>query len=159
MKRSFFIVVAIVMVVAAGLAISALAQGHRRFGPDGWMLRHMTRKLNLTEAQQGKIKGILQTERVKIQPLMQQLRQNEQADNAAVSGTFDEAQARTFAGKQTQIMADLIVEKERTKSEIYAVLTPDQRTKALQLMQEREQRWQQHRQKHSQPQTQASPSR
>jgi Spy/CpxP family protein refolding chaperone len=159
MKRSFFIVVAIVMAVAAGLAISALAQGPGRFGPGGWMLRHMTRKLNLTEAQQSQIKGILQTERGKIQPLMQQLRQNEQAENAAVSGTFDEAQARTFAGKQSQIMADLIVEKERTKSEIYAVLTPYQRTKALQLMQEREQRWQQHWQKHSQAQTQATPSR
>jgi protein CpxP len=157
MKRSFFIVVAIVMAVAAGLAVSALAQGRGRFGPDGWMLRHMTRKLNLTEAQQSQIKGILQTERGKIQPLMQQLRQNQQAEDAAVNGNFDEAQARTFAGKQTQIMADLIVEKERTKSEIYAVLTPDQRAKALQLMQEREQRWQQHRQKKSQ--TQASSSR
>jgi Spy/CpxP family protein refolding chaperone len=159
MKRSFFIVVAIVMAVAAGLAVSALAQGHGRFGPDGWMLRHMTRKLNLTEAQQSQIKGILQSERGKIQPLMQQLRQNQQAEDAAVNGNFDEAQARTFAGKQTQIMANLIVEKERTKSEIYAVLTPDQRTKALQLMQEREQRWQRHRQKNSQSQTQVSPSR
>lgn len=158
MKRSFFIVVAIVMAVAAGLAVSALAQGRGRFGPDGRMLRHMTRKLNLTEAQQSQIKGILQTERGKIQPLTQQLRQNQKAEDAAVNGTFDEAQARTFAGKQTQIMADLIVEKQRMKSEIYAVLTPDQRTKALQLMQEREQRWQQHRQKNSQAQ-QASPSR
>jgi len=158
MKRSFFIFVAIVMAVAAGLAVSALAQGRGRFGPDGWMLRHMTRKLNLTEAQQSQIKGILQTERGKIQPLTQQLRQNQQAEDAAVNGTFDEAQARTFAGKQTQIMVDLIVEKQRMKSEIYAVLTPDQRTKALQLMQEREQRWQQHRQKNSQAQ-QASPSR
>jgi len=157
MKRSLFIVVVIMMAVAAGLAISALAQGRGRFGPDGWMLRHMTRKLNLTEAQQSQIKGILQTERGKIQPLMQQLRQNQQAEDAAVNGTFDETQARTFAGKQTQIMADLIVEKERTKSEIYAVLTPDQRSKALELMQEREQRWQQHRQKHSSAQKQATP--
>jgi Spy/CpxP family protein refolding chaperone len=39
-------------------------------------------------------------------------------------------------------MTDLIVEKERMRSQVYAVLTPEQRQKALQLMQER----QQHRQ-------------
>jgi Spy/CpxP family protein refolding chaperone len=73
---------------------------------------------------------------------MQQLRQNEQAEQASINGTFDENQARAFAGKQAQLTADLIVEKERMRSQVYAVLTPEQRQKALQLMQER----QQHRQ-------------
>ena len=71
---------------------------------------------------------------------MQQLRQNQQAEDANVNGSFDENQARTFANKQTQLMTDLIVEKERMRSQVYAVLTPEQRQKALQLMQERQQR-------------------
>ena len=87
---------------------------------------------------------------------MQQLRQNEQAQNAAITGDFNESQARAFAQKQTQIMNDLIVEKQRTKSQIYAVLTPEQRQKALQLMQQREQRHQERMQKKSQQQAQPS---
>ena len=159
MNKKFFMVLTIVLAVAAGLATTALAQGRGKFGHHhGWMLQRMTKELNLTEAQQAQIKTILQTQRVEIQPLMQQLHQNEQAQSAAITGAFDETQARAFAGKQTQIMSDLIVEKERTKSEIYAVLTPDQRAKAQQLLQERQQRRLQHMQKHSQQPMQVTPS-
>ena len=144
MFRKSIILVAILMAVAAGLATSAFAQ-HRHMGfgrHNGWMLQHMTKQLDLTEAQQTQIKGIMADEKSKIKPLMQQLRQNEQAENANITGTFDENQARAFANKQAQLMTDLIVEKERMRSQVYAVLTPEQRQKALQLMQER----QQHRQ-------------
>ena len=158
MKRKYFIFITIVLAVAAGLAATALAQGHGgRFGRHGGMLRHMTRELNLTVDQQTQIKGILKTGRTKIQPLMQQLRQNEQAENGNVTGNFDEAQARAFAGKQTQIMSDMIVEKQRSKAQIYAVLTPDQRQKALQLMQERKQRNHRHMQKNSEQPPQQTP--
>jgi Spy/CpxP family protein refolding chaperone len=74
--------------------------------------------------------------------MMQQLRQNQQAEDANINGSFDENQARTFANKQAHLMTDLMVENERMRSQVYAVLTPEQRQKALQLMQER----QQHRQ-------------
>ena len=155
-KKLFLIPVAIILAVAAGLARTAYAQGpgagFRHHG--GGMLKHMTKALNLTDAQQVQIKTIMQGERAKMQPLKQQLRQNEQAQNAATTGDFNELQARAFAQKQTQIMNDLIVEKQRMKSQIYAVLTPDQRTKAVQLLQQREQRHQEHMQKKSQQQTQ-----
>jgi len=144
MSRKSIIFVAILMAVAAGLATSAFAQ-HRHMGfgrHNGWMLKRMTKQLNLTEAQQTQIKGIMADEKTKIKPMMQQLRQNEQAEQANTNATFDENQARAFAGKQAQLTADLIVEKERMRSQVYAVLTPEQRQKALQLMQER----QQHRQ-------------
>lgn len=144
MHKKSIIIAAILMALAAGLATTAFAQ-HPGMGfgrHNGWMLKHMARKLNLTEAQQTQIKGIMAEEKTKTMPMMQQLRQNEQAENTNVNGSFDENQARAFAGKQAQLMTDLIVEKERTRSQVYAVLTPEQRQKALQLMQER----QQHRQ-------------
>jgi Spy/CpxP family protein refolding chaperone len=157
-KKLFLVPVAIILAVAAGLAGTVYAQGA---GPGfgfgrhgGWMLKHMAKQLNLTDAQQAQIRTIMQGERPKIQPLMQQLRQNEQAQNAAITGDFNEAQARAFAQKQTQIMNDLIVEKQRVKSQIYAVLTPEQRQKAIQLMQQREQRHQERMQKKSQQQAQ-----
>jgi len=160
MKQKILIATAVVLSLAAGLAITAVAQGrHGKFGRHGdWMLRHMTKELNLTDAQQTQIKSILQAEKTKIQPLMKQLRDNRQAADSNVSGAFDENQARTFANQQAQIMSNLMVEKQRTRSQIYAVLTPDQRAKAKQLMQERQQRRQQHMQKDSQPQTQGPPS-
>jgi protein CpxP len=151
MSRKSIILVAILMAVAAGLATSAFAQ-HAGMGfgrHNGWMLKHMTKQLNLTEAQQTQIKNIMADEKTKIKPLMQQLRQNEQAEQANINGTFDENQARAFAGKQTQLMADLIFEKERMRSQVYAVLTPEQRQKALQLMQERQQHRQERMKKHA----------
>lgn len=144
MHKKSIMIAAILMALAAGLATTAFAQ-HRSMGfgrNNGWMLKHMAKQLNLTEAQQTQINGIMADEKTKIKPMMQQLRQNEQAENANVNGTFDENQARTFANKQAQLMTDLIVEKERMRSQVYAVLTPEQRQKALQLKQER----QQHRQ-------------
>jgi periplasmic protein CpxP/Spy len=142
MHKKSIILAAILMALAAGLATTAFAQ-HRGFGRNnGWMLKHMIRQLNLTEAQQTQIKGIMADEKTKIKPMMQQLRQNQKAEDANINGSFDENQARAFANKQAQLMTDLIVEKERMRSQVYAVLTPEQRQKALQLMQER----QQHRQ-------------
>ncbi len=163
MKKNFFMVAAIILALMAGVAVTLAAQGRgpgmpgMGMGRHGGMLRHMTRELNLTEAQQAQVKSIMQAERAKVQPIMQQLRQNEQAENAGINGNFDEAQARTFANKQAQLMTDMIVEKRRTKSQIYAVLTPEQREKALQLMQERQQRWQEHMQKKSEQQQESQP--
>jgi protein CpxP len=144
MHKKSIILAAIFMALAAGLAATASAQ-HKGMGfsrNNGWMLKHMIKQLDLTEAQQTQIKGIMASEKTKIKPMMQQLRQNQQAEDASMNGTFDENQARAFANKQAQLMTDLIVEKERMRSQVYAVLTPEQRQKALQLMQER----QQHRQ-------------
>jgi Spy/CpxP family protein refolding chaperone len=156
MHKKFFITAALVLAVAAGMATTALAQPGRGFGHHrGWMLKHMAKQLNLTEAQQTQIKGIMASEKTKIQPLMQQLRQNQQSQNTNMNGNFDENQARTFAGKQAQIMSDLIVERQRMRSEVYAVLTPEQRQKAQQLMQERQQRRQERmKQKQQAEQTQ-----
>jgi protein CpxP len=151
MYKKSIILAAILMALAAGLATTAFAQ-HRGMGfgrNNGWMLKHMLKQLNLTEAQQTQVKSILADEKTKIKPMMQQLRQNEQAEYANVNGSFDENQARTFANKQAQLMTDLIVEKERMRSQVYAVLTPEQRQKALQLMQERQQRRQERMKKHA----------
>ena len=157
MHKKFFISAAILMVVAAGLATAALAQRpNGGFGRhSGWMLKHMTKELGLTEAQQTQIKGIMADGKTRMKPLLEQLRQNEQAENSSSNGTFNENQARAFAGKQAAIMADLMVEKQRTRSQVNAVLTPEQRQKAQQLMQERQQRRQERMKKHAEPTQQA----
>jgi protein CpxP len=153
MHKKFFITAAILMAVAAGLATAALGQrpgkgfGHH----SGWMLKHMTKELNLTEAQQTQIKSIMADGKTKMKPLLEQLRQNRQAENSIGNGTFNETQARAFASKQAGIMTDLMVEKQRTRSQVFAVLTPEQQQKAQQLMQERRQHRQERMKKHAEP--------
>lgn len=155
MRKKFFIVTALVLALAAGLTAAVVNQETGGKGRHhGWMLARMTKELNLTSDQQAKIKTILETEHAKMQPLRQQLRQNRLAENSNSAGTFDEAQVRTFAAKQAQIMSDLTVERERTKSQILAVLTPDQKTKALELMQQRGQ----HRQHRKQQEKSQQPA-
>ena len=157
MNKKFFMIAAVILAVAAGLAVTVFAQGPGH-GRHGWMLNRMTKELNLTDAQQAQIKSIMQAEHAKIQPLMQQLHQNKQAQDAGLTANFDETKARTAAAGQAQILTDLMVEKQRTKSQIYAVLTPEQQQKALQLMQQRQQKRQQWMQKHQQ-QTQPTPDK
>jgi protein CpxP len=153
MQRKLLLVA--LLATLTGLAATMFAQGHgMRHGRRGWMLQRMTKELNLTEAQQQQVKTILQTEQGKVQPIMQQLHQNEQAENAAITGQFDEAKARDFAQKQAALMTDMMVEKERTKSQIYALLTPEQRQKAQELMQQRKQRRTERSQKRQQKQQQ-----
>src|SRR5260370_18735962 len=161
MHKKFFIVTAIVLAVAAGLA-SAVAQitqsGRHGRHNNGWMLQHMAAQLNLTDAQQAQIKNILQAEKAKTQPLRQHLRQNRLAQTSNTTGAFNEPQARPFADNQARLMSDLTVERQRAKSQIFAVLTPDQRQKALTLIHQRQQRRQHHMQKNSGPEASATPS-
>jgi periplasmic protein CpxP/Spy len=151
MHKKFFLVTAIALALAAGLTTTANAQAeHLGLCPrNGWRLEKMTRELNLTEAQQSQIRNILADERTRTRPLQEKLRQNAMAENMKIDGNFDDTQVRAFANNQAQIMRDLIIEKQRTKSQIYSVLTPDQRQKSLQLIQQHEQRRQERLQKGS----------
>ena len=160
MHKKFFMTAAILMAVAAGLATAAMGQrpnkGFGRHG--GWMLNRMSKELGLSESQQTQIKNIMADGKTRTKPLVEQLRQNrQQAEYANSNPTFNENQARLFATKQVGIMTDLMVEKQRTRSQILAVLTPEQRQKMQQLMQERRQRRQERMKKHAEP-IQQSPS-
>jgi Spy/CpxP family protein refolding chaperone len=60
------------------------------------------------------------------------------------SGNFDETKARELATQQSQNLIEMEVQKARFFSEVYQVLTPDQRTKANQFLDRHEQRMKQH---------------
>ena len=137
------IVVALLLTLGIGLAWAQAAQRNREwsgagaFGIHGRMAARIASELQLTDAQKEQIKSILQAEKSKAQPLMQQLTQNQQQFLAATKGGgFDENQVRSIASHQAQLRTDMIIERARVKAEIYKVLTPEQRTKA-DAMQER----------------------
>ena len=95
---------------------------------------HLWKKLHLTDAQKTQIHTIISEERAKMKPLFQQLKAGRDELKALrKSGTFDEAKVRSIAKGQADTIIELIVTKERIKSKVYAVLTPEQRTKAQEL--------------------------
>jgi Spy/CpxP family protein refolding chaperone len=60
------------------------------------------------------------------------------------SPTFDEAAVRSLASQQAQAITELIVAKARTKSEMFAILTPEQKAKATTIMNRHEQHMMEH---------------
>lgn len=150
------VALAVVLVAAVGVSQTVVkTHAHRGFGFEGRMLGFMTDYLDLTEAQQVQVKQIMVTERPNVTPLVQQLAQaRHQLRQLEESGAFDEAKVRALAAQQTQTMTELIVAKARIKSEIFNVLTPDQKAKAVKFMDRREARFARHMQ-NTQPQAPA----
>lgn len=152
--RHYKILLATLAVLVAGIA--AVAQSpmhHGGFGAQHHMLGFLTKQLDLTEAQQAQVKDIFSKEKPTMAPLMmQQGKIHQQLMQEAISGTFatDQAKVQALAAQQGQIAATMAVEHARIASQIYNILTPDQRTKAQQLLQQHMQRMQQHMQKHEQ---------
>lgn len=144
-----------VMLVASAAMSQSPGKGGRGegFGFEGHMLGMMTDYLDLTDAQQAQVKQIMATEKSNILPLVQQLHQsNQQLRQLEESGTFDEAKVRALASQQSQTMTELMVEKAKIHSQIFNILTSDQKAKAVKIMDRHEARFEHHMQNESQSQ-------
>jgi protein CpxP len=139
-NRILIIGAAVMLVVAA-----AIAQGPHGFGGPGGEFHRMLRQLDLTSDQHSQVKAIFEKEKPTLQPLMQQMRQNQSAMKALeAAGPFDEAKVTALATQNSQTMIQLQVEHERIKSEIMQILTPDQKTKLAQIEANHEARMSKH---------------
>jgi Spy/CpxP family protein refolding chaperone len=124
-----------VMLVGVGTALYARAQwggplgfgGHRG---QGAFLAHLSRRLDLTPAQQGDVRQMWQTEKPAVMPLVQQLAQlNKQMAEVSTGASFDQAKVAAIANQESQVISQLIIEKEKLTAKFYTLLTPEQRTK------------------------------
>lgn len=97
----------------------------------GWGLN--LRGLDLTEDQQAKVKAIFDASREAMKPLMADMKANRQKFADLNKNVFDEGATRQLANEQAAIMANMIVERERAKSQVWAVLTDAQKAKATEL--------------------------
>lgn len=136
--------------VLAGLLITTVVVAHSvraaemRGGEmfSGHMVRFFSHYLELTDAQQTQVQQILTRDKPALQPLMLQMHQNRQQMRQLIeSGAFDETKARTLASQQTQTMTELAVQKAKMESDLYQVLTADQKTKLDQFLDRHEQRF------------------
>ncbi|MEP7039025.1 MAG: Spy/CpxP family protein refolding chaperone [Acidobacteriota bacterium] len=104
------------------------------FGHHRGSFGRLAKQLNLTDAQKAQMKQIREDGKAKTQPLRESMKSiHQQLSAATADGNFNEAQVQSLAAQQANIMAQLIVEKERTKSQIFAILTPEQQTQAKAL--------------------------
>jgi periplasmic protein CpxP/Spy len=109
-------------------------------------------QLNLTDDQKGQIKQIFQSEKPNMKPLMQQEFQSRQQLFALVtSGNFDQAKAAAIAAQESQTHVQLEVEHAKIASQIYQLLSSDQKAKVAEMIVKHQARMQEHLQKQSEP--------
>lgn len=136
MKKSW---TAICGVSALGVALAASAAALQNDG--GWFqqracalfVHRVERQLDITDAQRDQIATILKTEKPVIQSLAATVHLEQ--EQLLSRQSFDEAYVRAYAQQHESTMEDVLVEREKVRTEILAVLTPDQRAKARQLRQ------------------------
>jgi Spy/CpxP family protein refolding chaperone len=136
------LVIASVAVLAVAATVFALAQGHpdgpgekmRGGGPEQ-MLEHISRELNLTDAQKEQAKALFEGQRATEEERHAKLEAiHKQIEAATENGQFDEATVRPLANQQAQLMADEMVDHIRLHSKLLALLTTEQRAKAIEMM-------------------------
>ncbi len=104
-------------------------------------------QLNLTDDQRTQVKQIFQNEKGNIHPLMQQeFQAHQQLMQLVTSGSFDQAKATAIASQEAQTHIQMEVEHVKIASQIYQLLSSDQKVKVADLMAKHQQRMQQHMQ-------------
>ena len=150
MKLRSLMIGGVLLAVALGGAL-AVSQNLRKahYGGDGFMGGRMfgffADYLDLSDAQQAQAKEIMAKEKPSLQPLLRQRMQAEkQLRELAMAGNFDESKVRDIANQQAQVMTEITVQKARIESELFQLLTPEQKTKLNQFIDKHEQRMSRH---------------
>lgn len=133
-KNIIFAAIALVTLSIGSVLVFAQRDGgDDKFGRGhgGFLFGRMAKELNLSDEQKTQIKQIMGAEKEKVQPIFESLKENRQKMEALTAdGSFDEAKVKQLADEQGSLNSLLIVEKERTKSQIFQILTAEQREKA-----------------------------
>lgn len=148
MKKRTIAILAIAILAVGAAFVVAQKAAHHKFGGHGRGFGGMDgaglmlRGLDLTDDQKAKVKEIMDANRTNIKPVFDSLKDNHKklADLTA-NGAFDEAQVQALAAEQGSLMAKLVVEKERVKSQVFAILTDEQKAKAAQMKEQMKERF------------------
>jgi protein CpxP len=141
---------AFALAAVAGMALAATAfpgqEGHHGpggpHGPHGGnLVEHLSRALDLTDAQKAQVKQIEDSLRESTKSLHEQLQKS--GGGGPLDGFkdgFDEAAVRSAAQARAAEHVELEVAHARAMSQIYALLTAEQKAKLAELRQQFEQR-------------------
>jgi Spy/CpxP family protein refolding chaperone len=114
------------------------------FGMNGQGMGFFAKQLNLTDDQQAQMKTIMEKAHTSMKPLMQQSHQIDQQLRQYSMGAYDDGQVQKLATQKAQIEAQLTVAQTKVHNQLFQMLTPDQQTKAKQMVAEHEARMQSH---------------
>ncbi|HEX8890956.1 MAG TPA: Spy/CpxP family protein refolding chaperone [Pyrinomonadaceae bacterium] len=145
-------IIAVVVALLLALAVVAFSQEGRGPGPgrgfhggpggaprDG--LGPIARDLNLTDDQKAQIKKIRESFEESTKALREQLRTlHEGQGDPLKDGTFDEAAVRAAAQARANVQVELEVQHAKMMSQIFAVLTTEQKAQLAAKHQQFEQR-------------------
>jgi Spy/CpxP family protein refolding chaperone len=118
--------------IAAGLALAQTPTTTSTTAPATPRVRvqkRLIQALALTEAQKQQAKAILQATRAQAQPLAQQLQADRQALSAAVQAG-DTAAIQDLSAKMGTLRGQVLAARSQGMAQFFALLTPDQKTKA-----------------------------
>lgn len=152
--RSLLIVAAAGLVIAAGIAFAQNEGGpmHHEMhggmhgqmmgGPEFGMFLH---QLNLTDDQKAQVKQIFQGEKSNMKSMHQQEGQlHIQMMKLIASDKFDQKAAAALAAQESQVHMQMEVEHAKIGSQIYQLLSSDQKAKVADMISKHEQMMQQH---------------
>lgn len=146
------------VLLLAGLGFASFAQDgpQRGFGGGGPRGEHggkgprggripFLRGLDLTDAQKAQIKQITDSAEAGTKELRQRMYALHESELSALAdGTFNEGAVRAAAQERANVQVEMEVARARTMSQIFAVLTPEQKTRIAAKRQEFEQRRREH---------------
>ncbi len=151
MKKIIFGILVLVVFAVGAIFVAGQKAGHKN-GPGfewpgrGHMMGLALRGLDLTDDQKAKVKEIMEASRTNVEPLMQQMRDNHaKIADLSKDGTFDQARVETIAADQGGVMAKLIVEREKAKAQVFALLTDAQKANAAEMRQKFDERMKDHK--------------
>jgi periplasmic protein CpxP/Spy len=148
-----FTAIAAVLTLCAGLAFAAGGAAgpmHHHHGDMGGF-EQLLHQLNLTDDQKAQVKQMVQADKPTMRPLMQQEHAaHQQMIQLVTSGSFETAKAAAIAQQESQTHMQLEVEHAKIASQIYQLLSSDQKAKVAELIAQHEQRMQEHMQKQEQ---------
>lgn len=142
--KKITIAVAVVAVATVGAIIAVAQMSHQGsinqhfasfVNHHEQMFDHISEKLKLTGEQKTQAKQIFADAKTRFEPLHDKLKEtHKDSMNLGANGVFDEQKSQEVAVRQAEIIKQILVEKERTKAALFAILTPEQREQAKQLM-------------------------
>ncbi len=147
MKKIIFAAIALVTLsIGSVLVYAQRGGGDFGRGHGGFLFGRIAKELNLSDEQKTQIKQIMEAEKEKVHPIFESLKENRQKmEELTANGNFDETKVKQLADEQGSLTSLLIVEKERTKSQIFQILTAEQREKAKAMKEKFEERMKERR--------------
>jgi Spy/CpxP family protein refolding chaperone len=150
--KSLVVVIAITGTVGAGVAYAfppggthgcssgahtMAFKGHEGYGDPDRMIEHMATSLNLSKEQRDAMYAIVDKSRPQTRELRDRLTENHQQLRALMQqGAPKESEVRKLADAQGKAIADMIVLRNKVRTEIHNVLTDAQRTQMQQWREE-----------------------